>query len=41
MPLELTVRTDVKEEMLEHPLTSLWQLHKEVDVEVVILIALG
>lgn len=36
-----TVRKDRKEEMQENVLTSSWQLHKEVDVEVVILIALG
>lgn len=36
-----TVRKDRKEEMQENVLTSSWQLHEEVDVEVVVLIALG
>lgn len=36
-----TVRKDRKEEMQENVLTSSWQFHEEVDVEVVVLIALG
>lgn len=36
-----TVGKDRKEEMQENVLTSSWQLHKEMDVEMVVLIALG